>query len=168
MSKYKKWSREEDLVISRMRAEGKTIKEIAEALNRNVPGVANHIWVLINKCELEKLTRSQKKERANKEQDSKIDYDEVARRIENGGLGNVQACLRQYAKETGCSITTLQKAYYSESQTKLRIKDRVNAFTTITPKGYIKGAKKNTNEPISKNVGLWTKLKSWLSTLLLS
>jgi hypothetical protein len=167
MSKYKKWSREEDLVISRMRAEGKTVKEIAEALNRNVPGVANHIWVLINKCELEKLTRNQKRERF-KEQDSKIDYDEVARRIENGGLGNIQACLRQYAKETGCNITTLHKAYYNESQTKLRIKDRVNAFTTITPKGYIKGAKKITNEPISKNVGLWTKLKSWLSTLLLS
>lgn len=167
MSKYKKWSREEDLVISRMRAEGKTVKEIAKALNRNVPGVSHHIWVLINKCELEKLTRNQKRERF-KEQDSKIDYDEVARRIENGGLGNIQACLRQYAKETGCNITTLHKAYYNESQTKLRIKDRVNAFTTITPKGYIKGAKKNTNEPISKNVGLWTKLKSWLSTLLLS
>ena len=167
MSKYKKWSREEDLVISRMRAEGKTIKEIAKALNRNVPGVANHIWVLINKCELEKLTTTQKTLR-NKNQDNKIDYDEVARRIENGGLGNIQACLRQYAKETGCNITTLNKAYYNESQSKLRIKDRVNAYTTITPKGYIKGAKKITNEPINKNVGLWTKLKSWLSTLLLS
>ena len=73
MSNYKKWSREEDLVISRMRAEGKTIKEIAKVLNRNAPGVTNHIWVLINKCELEKLTRSQKRERY-KEQDGKIDY----------------------------------------------------------------------------------------------
>lgn len=167
MGNYKKWSREEDLVISRMRAEGKTIKEIAKALNRNIPGVTNHIWKLINKCELEKLTRNQKRKRF-KEQGSKIDYDEVARRIENGGFGNIQACLRQYAKETGCSIATLHRAYYSESQTKLRIKDRVNAFTTITPKGYIKGAKKNTNEPINKNVGLWTKLKSWLSALLVS
>lgn len=163
MSIYKKWSREEDLVISRMRAEGKTIKEIAKALNRNFPGVANHIWVLINKCELEKLTRNQKRERF-KEQDNKIDYDEVARRIENGGLGNIQACLRQYAKETGCKITTLHKAYYNESQIKLRIKDRVNAYTAITPKGYIKGAKKITNEPINKNKGLWMQLKSWLST----
>lgn len=164
MSKYKKWSREEDLVISRMRAEGKTVKEIAEALNRNVPGVSSHIWDLINKCELEKLSGIHRC----KKPKNNIDYDEVARRIENGGFGNIQACLRQYAKETGCNITTLHKAYYNESQTKLRIKDRVNAFTTITPKGYIKGAKKNTNEPISKNVGLWTKLKSWLSTLLLS
>jgi predicted transcriptional regulator len=187
MSKnYKKWTAEEELVISRMRKEGKTIKEIAKSLNRTESSVTFRIHQMINCCTLQKKGKSSVKTHKNYthafgfstkpeiyptgkkvSSKSKIDYDEVARRIENGGLRNIQKTLREYSKETGISIYALHRAYYSESQPRTRIKDRVRAYTIVTPKGVIHGANKNTDKPIIK-VSIWSKMKTWLSSLLLS
>lgn len=187
MSKnYKKWTAEEELVISRMREKGNTIKEIAKSLNRTESSVTYRIHQMINCCTLEKKGKAGVKVHKNctyalgfstkpgiyptdkkVSSKSKIDYDEVARRIENGGLRNIQKALREYSKETGISIHALHKAYYSESQSRTRIKDRVRAYTIVTPKGVIHGANKNTDKPIIK-VSIWSKMKTWLSSLLLS
>lgn len=185
--KYKKWTAEEDLVISSMREKGATTKEIAKFLNRTPYSVSSRIKIMINCCTLKKKNninikttkhlRLEKpkvnkpvnslKTNTNKKRESKIDYDEVARRIENGGLRNIQKTLREYSKEVGVSIRTLHYAYYSESQSKTRIKDRVRAYTIVTPKGLIQGANKNTDKPII-NINVWQKLKMWISSFLVS
>ena len=56
-----------------------------------------------------------------------------------------------------------EPAIFNES----REKDRVRAYTIVTPKGIIQGANKNTDKPIIK-VNIWSKMKAWLSSLLLS
>lgn len=186
MSKtYKKWSTEEDLVISRMRKEGSTTKVIASFLNRSERSVANRIQRLINCCQVEKIKKATRgrinvgfcqtlpkpkrseQPKVKKFGRGKIDYDEVARRIENGGIRNIQKTLRAYASEVGVSITTLHKAYYSESQAQTRIKDRVRLYTVISPTCMLEGANKNTDKPVVK-VSIWKKLKSLLSSLLYS
>lgn len=165
MSKtYKKWTVEEELVISRMRKEGSTIKTIAEFLNRSESSVNFKIHTMINSCKIEPIAR---KPRVIKVSKPKIDYDEVAKRIENGGLRNIQQTLREYARETGVSIHALHRAYYNESQSKTRIKDRVRAYTIVTPRGVIKGANKNSNAPIIK-CSIWQKIKTWLYSSVLS
>lgn len=186
MSKtYKKWSAEEDLVISRMRKEGSTTKVIAAFLNRSERSVANRVQILINCCRLEKTkkatrgrinvgfcqtlpkTKTVKQPTVKRFGKGKIDYDEVARRIENGGIRNIQKTLRTYANEVGVSISTLHKAYYSESQAQTRIKDRVRLYTVISPTCVLEGANKNTDKPVVK-VSIWKKLKSLLASLLCS
>ena len=183
--KYKKWSVEEDLVINRMRKEGSTTKKIASFLNRSERSVANRIQRLINCCQVEK-TRKATRGRASvmfcktlpkpkrseqpkikKFGKGKIDYDEVARRIENGGIRNIQKTLRTYASEVGVSISTLHKAYYSESQAQTRIKDRVRLYTVISPTCVLEGANKNTDKPVVR-VSIWKKLKSLIASLLYS
>ena len=183
--KYKKWSVEEDLVINRMRKEGSTTKKIASFLNRSERSVANRIQRLINCCQVEK-TRKATRGRASvmfcktlpkpkrseqpkikKFGKGKIDYDEVARRIENGGIRNIQKTLRTYASEVGVSISTLHKAYYSESQAQTRIKDRVRLYTVISPTCVLEGANKNTDKTVVR-VSIWKKLKSLIASFLYS
>ena len=53
--KYKKRTNEEELVIISMRAEGKSVKEIATALGRTLPSTQHFINKLINECKIEKL-----------------------------------------------------------------------------------------------------------------
>ena len=53
--KYKKWSAEEDSVISRMRAEGKSIREIAKSLNRSFSSVQGRVRILLGECKLQKI-----------------------------------------------------------------------------------------------------------------
>ena len=186
MSKtYKKWSAEEDLVISRMRKEGSTTKVIASFLNRSERSVANRIQRLINCCLVEKTKKATrgrlnvgfcqtlpKPKRAEQPKvkkfgRGKIDYDEIARRIENGGIRNVQKTLREYSKETGVSISALNRAYYNESQSQTRIKERVRLYTVISPTCVLEGANKNTDKPVVR-VSIWKKLKALLSSLLYS
>jgi IS30 family transposase len=170
MSKtYKKWSTEEELVISRMRKEGSTIRIIAKFLNRSEASVTCKIKQMLDACKLEKLDAIKRMSECNKRKarGSKIDYKEIKTRIENGGIRNVQKTLRTYAKETGISINTLNQAYYSKSQTRTRIKDMVRVYTVISPTCILEGANKNTDKPVLK-ISIWKKLKSWLSSLWLS
>lgn len=171
MSKnYKRWSAEEELVISRMRKEGSTIKTIAKFLNRSEASVTCKIHQMLDNCKLEKLDAVQRMNACKKQSKvrvSKIDYEEVKTRIENGGIRNVQKTLRAYAKEVGVSIGALNRAYYSESQTKTRIKDMVRLYTVISPTCVLEGANKNTDKPVLK-ISVWKKLKMWLSSLLYS
>ena len=171
MSKtYKKWSAEEELVISRMRKEGSTIRVIAKFLNRSECSVTNKIKQMLDACKLEKLDAVKRMNECNKQSKarvSKIDYEEIKTRIENGGIRNVQKTLRDYAKETGISINTLNQAYYSKSQTRTRIKDTVRLYTVISPTCVLEGANKNTDKPVIK-VSIWKKLKSLLASLLYS
>lgn len=167
---YKKWSAEEELVISRMRKEGSTIRVIAKFLNRSEASVTCKIKQMLDACKLEKLDAVKRMNECNKQSKarvSKIDYEEVKTRIENGGIRNVQKTLRAYAKETGVSIGALNRAYYSESQAKTRIKDMVRLYTVISPTCILEGANKNTNKPVLK-ISVWKKLKMWLSSLLYS
>jgi lambda repressor-like predicted transcriptional regulator len=174
MSKtYKKWSAEEELVISRMRKEGSTIRTIAVFLNRSEASVASRVRQMLDECKLEKLNAVQRMNEVKQKiktpvvRKSKIDYEEIKKRIENGGIRNVQKTLREYSKETGISIHSLNNAYYSLSQTRTRIKDRVRTFTVVTPTCVLEGANKNTDKPVVK-VSIWKKLKSLLSSLLYS
>lgn len=193
MSKnQKRWSVNEELVLRRMRDEGSTIKEIAKELGRSKYSVANKAFQMINSCTIKKkgnisskvhknlpknfvyslgtipnssrITNSNSKVTASK---SKIDYDEVARRVENGGIRNIQKTLREYAKEVGLSVSTLHSAYYNESQSQVRIKDRVRLYTVISPTCVLEGANKNTDKPVIK-ISIWKKLKGLLSSLLYS
>lgn len=171
MSKtYKKWSAEEELVISRMRKEGSTIRVIAKFLNRSEASVTCKIKQMLDSCKLEKLDAIKRMKECNKQSKtrvSRIDYEEIKTRIENGGIRNVQKTLRDYAKETGISINTLNQAYYSKSQTRTRIKDTVRLYTVISPTCILEGANKNTDKPVLK-ISVWKKLKMWLSSLLYS
>lgn len=182
----KRWTADEELVLCRMRAKGATIKEIAKTLGRTNYSVTNKVFKMINNCAIEKKGPSgivikdythsfgftTKKHNTLKpykkeESRSKINYDEVARRIENGGLRNIQKTLREYAQEVGLSISTLNGAYYNESQSQVRIKDRVRTFTVVTPTCVLEGANKNTDKPVIR-VSIWKRLKSLLSSLLYS
>jgi predicted transcriptional regulator len=177
MSKtYKKWSANEDKVISRMRKEGSTTMKIAAFLGRSERSVANRIQKLINCCQLEKTKKAttgrinigyvktkptvEEKNEIRVPKRSKIDYYEVAKRVANG-FGNIQAVFRQYAKETGVSVTSIHRAYYNPSQNYTRIKDLVVMFMAAGRGGILPPNCKNINEKPKKN-NVWTKLMTWL------
>ena len=151
---WKKWTTEEDLVISSMRAEGKPSKEIAEKLGRSYYSVTNRINTLIQRCELSKQPGKK----------TVVDYDEVAKRV-SANPGNIQKVFREYAEEAGISVHTVHGAYYHKKPNRIRIKDRGKLFTTACVGGFVPMNHKNTNKPVIK-CSIWSKIKRWLLTSL--
>lgn len=156
MTKRKRWTNEEELVIISMRAEGKTSVEIADKLNRSVWSVRNRIKKLINECKIElKQTHS-----------SPLDYDKIGEYVANNP-GNIQAAFRRYAKTYGCSVSAVHNAYYNKhGRRRQRVKDRGNLFTLVGQKGHTINNSKICNNV--KRSNLWLKMKDWLLHSLLS
>lgn len=152
---YKKWTNEEELVIISMRAEGKTAEEISKKLNRSIYSTSNRIRKLINECRVElKETHS-----------SPVDYDKIGEYVSKNP-GNIQKAFRQYAKKYGCSVSTVHSAYYSKTRKKQRIKDRGALFTLVGKNGHTINNSKVSNN--IKKSNLWTRMKEWLLSSLLS
>lgn len=154
--KYKKRTNEEELVIISMRAEGKSVKEIAAALGRTIPSTQRFISKLINECKIEKKGSKC----------SKINKDELVDLIAKNP-GNIQEAFRKYAEKTGLSIHTIHGAYYSKANTnKKRIKDSTTILTVVSKYGHTNNNSKNTKNIARSNI--WLKIKDWLCSALLS
>lgn len=153
---YKKWTNDEELVIISMRAEGKTAGEISKKLNRSVYATRNRIKKLINECRVElKETHS-----------APVDYDKIGEYVSKNP-GNLQKAFRQYATKYGCSVGTVSNAYYGRTRSKKqRVKDRGTLFTVIGKNGHTINNSKVTNS--IKRSNLWSKMKDWLLSSLLS
>lgn len=153
-SKYKKWLREEELVISKLRKEGLTTKEIAKQLNRSITSVSSRITQMIGRCELEKKSTKHKA----------IDYDKVGEYVSKNP-GNIQEAFRQYAKDYGFSVNSIHYAYYSKKQKKRRIKDGKALIVVVGSNGHtING--KNTEEVYKST--LWQTVVYWVKKVLKS
>ena len=152
--KYKKWTNDEELVIISMRAEGKSIKEIANALNRTYPSTQHFVKKLIDECKIAK--------RANT---SKVNASELLEFIARNP-GNIQRAFRQYSEKTGLSIGTIHSVYYGKYKNKKSIKESSTVFTVISKYGHTLRNGKNT--PEIKRSKLWSKMKEWLFASLLS
>ena len=154
---WKKWTTEEDLVISSMRAEGKTAGEIAKKLNRTPDSIRGRVKKLINECKVE-LKHSKS---------TPLDYDKIGEYVSKSP-GNISKAFRKYANDYGCSVSAVHNAYYCRSnKTKQkRVKDRGNLFTVVGKNGHTTGNSKNTTNV--KRSNLWTKVKDWLLQSLLS
>lgn len=152
----KKWTNDEELVIISMRAEGKTAEEISKKLNRSVYSINGRIRKLINECRVElKETHS-----------APVDYDKIGEYVSKNP-GNLQKAFRQYATKYGCSVRTVSNAYYSRTRSKKqRVKDRGTLFTVVGKNGHTVNNSKVTNN--IKRSNLWSKMKDWLLSSLLS
>ena len=153
--KYKRWTNEEESVIISMRAEGKTIKEIATVLGRTEGTTQVKISKMINQCKLEKKSNNT----------PRIDFDKVGKYVSENP-GNISEAFRKYAKDYNCSYNSIRKAYYTGWRNKIRVKDRGTLFTVVGKKGHTTNNGKNTNN--QKRSNLWNKLKEWLFSSLLS
>lgn len=152
---YKKWTNDEDLVIISMRAANKTSIEISKELGRSFWSVRNRIKKLINECKVElKQTRS-----------APLDYDKIGDYVARNP-GNIQNAFRKFAKDNGCSVSSVHSAYYCKSRRKQRVKDSGNFFTLVGKTGHTTNNSKICNSV--KRSNLWTKLKEWLLSSLLS
>ena len=164
---YKKWSAEEDLVISRMRAEGKSINEIAKSLNRSFFSVQNRICILIEECKLRKKTitgysRSVKPKTTGtkKTKKSKIDAQKVLQYVSETPW-NISSAFRRYSEESGIPVKTIAGAYYCRSSRRTRIKDMGPALSIVGVGGHTTNNGKNTND-LYKPSNLWQKIKRWI------
>lgn len=165
--KYKKWSAEEDAVISRMRTEGKSIREIAKALNRSFSSVQGRVRILLGECKLQKIvitgySRSVKPKTTStkKTKKSKIDAQKVLQYVSENPW-NIQAAFRKYSKESGISTKTIANAYYCKSKRRARIKDMGPALSIVGVKGHTINNGKNTNH-LHKPSNIWYKIKTWV------
>lgn len=152
--KYKKRTNEEDEVIIRMRAEGKTTKEIANAIGRNHSSTQHIINRLINECKVAKRCKP-----------SKVVASDLVDTISKNP-GNIQEAFRQYSKKTGISINTIHNVYYRNRKNSKRIKDSTSILTVVSKYGHTTNNSKNTQ--ITKRSNLWLKIKDWLYSALLS
>lgn len=145
---YKRWTNEEELVIIRLRKEGKSIKEIATTLNRSVGSITGRVHYLLSSNKIEKW-------------ESKLDYAKIADYVSKNP-GNIKEAFRKYAKTSGYSIKTISKAYYQKNQPcgRIRIKDSGNLFIVLGKTGYTTNNEKITNR-IQKST-LWQKIKRFL------
>lgn len=165
--KYKKWSAEEDIVISRMRAEGKSIREIAKALNRSFPSVQGRVRVLLGECKLQKIvitgySRSVKPETigTKKTKKSKIDAQKVLQYVSETPW-NITSAFRRYSDESGIPVKTINNAYYCRSPHRTRIKDMGPALSIVGIGGHTTNNGKNTND-LYRPSSLWQKIKRWI------
>lgn len=165
--KYKKWSAEEDLVISRMRTEGKSIREIAKALNRSYCSVQNRIRILLGECKLQKMvitgySRSVKPKTTStkKTKKSKIDAQKVLQYVSETPW-NISSAFRRYSEESGIPVKTIAGAYYCRSSRRTRIKDMGPALSIVGVGGHTTNNGKNTND-LYKPSNLWQKIKRWV------
>jgi hypothetical protein len=165
--KYKKWSAEEDLVISRMRTEGKSIREIAKALNRSFSSVQGRVRILLGECKLQKIvitgySRSVKPKTTGTKRckKSKIDTQKVLQCVSETPW-NIQAAFKKYSEESGISVKAINNAYYCRSPHRTRIKDMGPALSIVGANGHTTNNGKNTNT-LYKNSSLWQKIKRWI------
>lgn len=178
--KYKAWSNEEDKVIIRLRKKGKSIPEIAKALNRTYYGTQRRIVKLINECKVEKKQTSyhskvgyckvlehtsvQKEDVKNGR--TKMDAEKILQYVSENPW-NIQAAFRKYSEESGFSVKAIHSFYYCRSKTRTRLKDRETKFSIVGSGGHSYKNGKNTNHLHVKS-SLWTKLKAWVLRSLLS
>jgi IS30 family transposase len=165
--KYKKWSAEEDLVISRMRAEGKSIREIAKALNRSFSSVQGRVRILLGECKLQKIvitgySRSVKPKTTStkKTKKSKIDAQKVLQYVSETPW-NISSAFKRYSEESGISVKAIHNAYYCKSSYRTRIKDMGPALSIVGANGHTTNNGKNTNT-LYKSSNLWQKIKRWI------
>ena len=166
-SKYKKWSAEEDAVISRMRTEGKSVREIAKALNRSFFSVQSRVKILLGECKLQKIvitgySRSVKPTTTGtkKCRISKIDSQKVLQYVSENPW-NIQAAFRKYSEESGIPVKAISNAYYCRSKRRTRIKDMGPALSVVGVKGHTVNNGKNTNN-LCRPSNLWYKIKQWV------
>lgn len=164
---YKKWSAKEDLVISRMRAEGKSINEIAKSLNRSFFSVQNRICILIEECKLQKKTitgysRSvqPKTTSTKRSKNIKIDAQKVLQYVSKTPW-NIQSAFRKYSKESGIPVKAIHNAYYTRSKYRTRIKDMGPALSVVGVNGHTVKNGKNTND-LYRPSSIWQKIKRWV------
>lgn len=165
--KYKKWSAKEDLVISRMRAEGKSIREIAKALNRSFCSVQGRVRILLGECKLQKMvitgySRSVKPKTTStkKTKKSKIDSQKVLQYVSETPW-NISSAFKKYSEESGIPVKSISNAYYCKSNRKTRIKDMGPALLVVGANGHTTNNGKNTND-LCKQSNLWHKIKYWV------
>lgn len=165
--KYKKWSAEEDIVISRMRTEGKSIREIAKALNRSFHSVNGRVRILLGECKLQKIvitgySRSVKPKTTStkKTKKSKIDAKKVLQYVSETPW-NISAAFKRYSEESGISVKAINNAYYCRSPHRTRIKDMGPALSIVGVKGHTVNNGKNTND-LCVYSNLWYKIKHWV------
>ena len=165
--KYKKWSAEEDLVISRMRTEGKSIRETAKALNRSYCSVQSRIRILLGECKLQKIvitgySRSVKPKTTSTKRGkkSKIDAQKVLQYVSETPW-NISSAFRRYSEESGIPVKTIAGAYYCRSSRRTRIKDMGPALSIVGASGHTINNGKNTND-LYKSSNLWQKIKRWI------
>lgn len=165
--KYKKWSAEEDIVISRMRTEGKSIREIAKVLNRSFPSVQSRVRILLGECKLQKIvitgySRSAKPiiTGTKKCRISKIDAQKVLQYVSETPW-NISSAFKRYSDESGISVKAISNAYYCRSKHRTRIKDMGPALSVVGVKGHTVNNGKNTND-LYKSSSLWQKIKRWV------
>lgn len=165
--KYKKWSAEEDSVISRMRAEGKSIREIAKALNRSFHSVNGRVRILLGECKLQKIvitgySRSVKPKTTGTKRGkkSKIDAQKVLQYVSETPW-NISSAFRRYSEESGISVRAINNAYYCRSPYRTRIKDMGPALSIVGTNGHTTNNSKNTNT-LYRSSTLWQKIKRWI------
>lgn len=165
--KYKKWSAEEDAVISRMRTEGKSIREIAKALNRSFCSVQGRVRILLGECKLQKIvitgySRSVKPKTTGtkKHRISKINAQKVLQYVSETPW-NISSAFKRYSKESGISVKAISNAYYCRSKRRTRIKDMGPALSIVGIKGHTVNNGKNTNH-LHKPSNIWYKIKTWV------
>ena len=165
--KYKKWSAEEDSVISRMRTEGKSIREIAKALNRSFSSVQGRVRILLGECKLQKIvitgySRSVKSKTISTKggNKSKIDAQKVLQYVSETPW-NISSAFKRYSEESGISVKAINNAYYCRSPHRTRIKDMGPALSIVGINGHTTNNSKNTNN-LYKSSNLWQKIKRWV------
>ena len=165
--KYKKWSAEEDSVISRMRTEGKSIRDIAKALNRSFSSVQGRVRILLGECKLQKIvitgySRSVKSKTISTKggNKSKIDAQKVLQYVSETPW-NISSAFRRYSNESGISVKAISNAYYCRSKRRTRIKDMGPALSVVGVKGHTVNNSKNTND-LCVYSNLWYKIKQWV------
>lgn len=151
---YKRWTNDEELVIISMRAEGKTNKEIADALNRDYKSVCNKVSKMIGECRIQKG------------RPPKVTVLETAK-IASEYCNNHSKGFRKLAEEKGVSYHYIHDLYYSKNKNKTRGKDIIkNNIVMFGKSGIITNGKNNNEEP--QKTTLWHKIKGWLLSQLLS
>lgn len=165
--KYKKWSAEEDSVISRMRTEGKSVREIAKALNRSYPSVQGRIRILLGECRLQKIvitgySRSVKPKTTGTKRGkkSKIDAQKVLQYVSETPW-NISSAFKRYSEESGIPVKAISNAYYCRAKHRTRIKDMGPVLSIVGVGGHTTNNSKNTNN-LYKSSSLWQKIKRWV------
>lgn len=165
--KYKKWSAEEDSVISRMRTEGKSVREIAKALNRSFSSVQGRVRILLGECKLQKIvitgySRSVKSKTISTKggNKSKIDAQKVLQYVSETPW-NISSAFRRYSNESGIPVKAISNAYYCRSKRRTRIKDMGPALSVVGVKGHTVNNGKNTND-LCVYSNLWYRIKQWV------
>lgn len=151
---YKRWTNDEELVIISMRADGKSNKEIADALGRTYGAICQKVAQMIGECKIQKGRFP------------KVTVLEVAK-IASEYCNNHSEGFRKLAEEKGVSYQYIHDLYYIKKKNKTRGKDIIkNNIVMFGKSGIITNGKNNNEEPQKST--LWHTIKGWLLSHLLS